>query len=66
MYLIWAFQVVLMVKNLLTNTSDLRDPGSIPGLGRFPGGGPSQPAPVLLPGESSWTEELGRLLSTES
>ena len=61
-----GFPGVLIVKNLLTSVSDLRDAGSIPGLGRFPGGGPSQPTPVLLPRESSWTEELGRLLSTES
>ena len=28
------------------------DPGSIPGLGRYPGEGKWQPTPVLLPGES--------------
>ena len=33
------------------------DPGSIPGLGRSPGGGRGKPAPVFLPGESPWTEE---------
>ena len=27
-----------MVKNLPTNTGDVRDEGSIPGLGRSPGG----------------------------
>ena len=27
------------------------DPGSIPGLGRFPGGGHAKPTPELLPGE---------------
>ena len=36
-------QVVLVVKNLLDNTGDLRDTGSIPGLGRSPGGGHSNP-----------------------
>ena len=30
-------QVALMVKNLPANVEDLRDMGSIPGLGRFPG-----------------------------
>ena len=39
MYLIWASQVVLVVKNLPANASDLRDAGSIPGLGRFSGEG---------------------------
>ena len=28
-----------MVKNPLANAGDIRDVGSIPGLGRFPGGG---------------------------
>ena len=35
----WASQVLLMVKNLPANAGDVRDPGSIPGLGRSPGGG---------------------------
>ena len=34
-----ASQVVLVVKNLPANTRDVRDLGSIPGLGRSPGGG---------------------------
>ena len=33
--------MALMVKNLPTNTRDLRDEGSIPGSGRSPGGGHS-------------------------
>ena len=32
-------QVVLVVKNLLTNMGDSTNAGSIPGLGRSPGGG---------------------------
>ena len=35
---VWASQVVLMVKNTPTNAGDMRDLGSIPGLGRSPGG----------------------------
>ena len=40
----FAFQVVLkvlevVVKYLLANVEDMRDSGSIPGLGRSPGGG---------------------------
>ena len=34
-----AFQVVLVVKNLPASARDIRDTGSIPGLGRSPGGG---------------------------
>ena len=32
-------QVVLLVKNLPASAGDLRDLGSIPGLGKSPGGG---------------------------
>ena len=31
--------MALVVKNLLPNAGDVRDAGSIPGLGRSPGGG---------------------------
>ena len=34
---------VLVVKNLLANSGDIRDAGSIPGLGRSPGGGHGNP-----------------------
>ena len=39
-----------MVKNPPADEGDIRDSGSIPGLGRSPGGG-QHPTPVLLPGE---------------
>ena len=45
-------QLVLVVKNLPANSGDITDTGSIPGLGRFPGGGHGNPTPVFLPGES--------------
>ena len=35
--------VVLVVKNLPANAGDIRDPGSIPRSGRFPGGGHGSP-----------------------
>ena len=35
--------MVLVVKNLPANAGDLKDAGSIPGLGRSPGGGNSNP-----------------------
>ena len=39
----WAFQVVLEVKNSPAKAGDIRDTGSIPGLGWFPGGGHGNP-----------------------
>ena len=38
-----ASQVVLVVKNPPANMGDIRDTGSIPGLGRSPGEGTSNP-----------------------
>ena len=38
---LWPSQVALVVKNLSANADDVRDVGSIPGSGRFPGGGHS-------------------------
>jgi len=38
-----ASQMLLMVKNLPANAGDIRDVGSIPGLGRSPGGGHGNP-----------------------
>ena len=35
----WACHVALVVKNLPPNAGDIRDTGSIPGLGRSPAGG---------------------------
>ena len=39
----WASQVTLVVKNLPNNAEDKRDSGSIPGVGRCPGGGHGNP-----------------------
>ena len=35
----WPSQVVLVVKNPAANAGDIRDAGSVPGSGRFPGEG---------------------------
>ena len=43
MTILWASQMALVVKNLPGNAGDIRDRGSIPGLGRFPGGGHGNP-----------------------
>ena len=42
----WASQVVLGVKNPPANAGDVRDVGSIPGLGRSPGGGHGEDTPL--------------------
>ena len=47
-----------MVKNLPLNAEDIRDVGSIPGLGRSPGGGHGYPLPVFLPRESHGQRSL--------
>ena len=39
-----ASQVVLVVKNLLASAGDERDSGSVPELGRSPGGGHGNPS----------------------
>ena len=44
--------MALVVKNPPANAGDIRNVGSIPGLGRSPGGMAWQPTPVFLPGES--------------
>ena len=38
-----ASQVALLVKNPPANAEDIRDKGSVPGLGRSPGGGHGNP-----------------------
>ena len=35
--------MLLVVKNLLPNAGDIRDMGSIPGFGKYPGGGHGNP-----------------------
>ena len=40
-----------MVNNSLANAEAIRDAGSVPGLGKPPGGGHGKPTPVFLPGK---------------
>ena len=40
---LWTSQVVLVVKNPTANAGDIREAGSIPGLGRSPQGGHGNP-----------------------
>ena len=67
-----ASQVVLVVKNPLANAGNVRDVGSIPGLGRSPEGehnsNPPRPPPTpsILAWRIAWTEEHGELQSMRS
>ena len=45
----WASQEALVVKNLSINAGDVRDTGSIPELGRSPGGGHGNPLQYSFP-----------------
>ena len=61
----WAFKVLLVVKNLPTNAGDVRDAGSIPGSGRSPRGGHGNPLQYLA-WRNPWTEEPSMLQSIGS
>ena len=50
-----------MVKNPPVDAGDIRDMGSIPGSGRYPGGGHDDLSRILA-WRIPWTEEPGRLL----
>ena len=43
----WAFQMAPVVKNSPANTEDIKDGGSIPGLGRFPEKGKATHSSIL-------------------
>ena len=45
----WAFQVTPVVKNPPVNSGNIRDVDLIPGLGRSPGGGHSNPLQYSCP-----------------
>ena len=57
--------MVLVVRNLPASAGNIRDVGSIPGLGRSPGGGHGNPLQYSCL-ENSRTEEPGRLQSIGS
>ena len=59
MYML-GFLVVLVVKNPSANAGDIRDAGSIPGLGKSPGEGHGNPLQYSCQ-ENPWTEEPGVL-----
>ena len=55
-----ASQVALVVKNLHANVGDIKDMGSIPGMGIPPGGGHGNLSSILA-WKIQWTEVSGRL-----
>ena len=57
--------MVLVVKNPPANAGDIRDVGSIPGLGRSPGEGMVTHSGILA-WRIPWTEEPGGLQSIGS
>ena len=61
-----ASQVAQVVKNSLANAGDIRDVGSIPGLGRSPGEGKNAAHSSILAWEIPWAEEPGGLQSMGS
>ena len=52
-------QAALVINNLSANTGDIRDMGSIPGLGRSPGREKQQATLVFLPDKFHRQEEPG-------
>ena len=51
--------VALVVKNLPASAGDIRDVGSIPGLGRPAEEEMATPTPIFLPGKSHGQRSLG-------
>ena len=60
-----APQLALVVKNLSANAGDIRDAGSIPGLGRSPEEAMATHSSILA-WRITWTEEPSGLRSTGS
>ena len=57
--------MVLVVKNSPANAGDIRDMGSIPGLGRSPGGGHGNPLQYSCLENPHGQKSLGGLQSLE-
>ena len=59
-----------MVKNPLANAGDVRDEGSIPGLGRSPGEGNGNPLQCSSPGNSmdrgAWRATFHRVTKSQT
>ena len=68
--LLHVTQVVLVVKSLPAKAGDVRDEGSSPGLGRFPGGGKGNPLQQLclesLMGRRTWRLTVHRVAESQT
>ena len=62
---IFFYPLKIVIKNPPASAGDVRDVGSIPGLGRSPGGGHGNHCRIL-PWRIPWTEEPGGLQSIGS
>ena len=60
-YLNWASQVALVVRNPSAGAGGIRDLSPAPGLGRSPGGGHGKPS--IFAWRIPWLEEPGGLTS---
>ena len=58
-----ASQVALVVKNPPVNAGDIRNVGSVPGLGRCPGGGHATHSTLLIPSVGSISMQTHELYS---
>ena len=58
MWLGWASQEALIVKNSPANAGDIRDSASNPWVGKIPWKRKWQPTPVFMPGESHGQRSL--------
>ena len=67
---IWASQVALVVKNALSNARDIRDMGSISGLGRSPAGGDGNPLQHFClnnpMGRGAWWAKVYRVAKSQT
>ena len=61
-----ASQVVLVVKNPLDNAGGVRDGGSVPGLGRSPGGGHANPLQYSCHGQRSLVATVHRFTKSRT
>ena len=65
---VWTSQAAIVVKNLPAHSGNIRDMGSIPGLGRFPGGrhGNLQPSCLENPMDrGAWRATVHRLIKLD-
>ena len=59
--------MALVVKNLPASAGGIRDVGSIPGLGRFPGGGLGNPLQYFcLENRGAWWSTVHRVAKSQT